>query len=92
MKDYTTPYAKWLALALILFYWLTGDAAIAAQSSSGFIGHIIGSAIAPFVFSAVILLALRLFGVAWSAKVFFFLALGFALLGAMGVLLNAKKI
>ena len=70
-----------LAALLFVLNWLTGDALLAeVVGPTAYLGNVIGATIAPFILSAVILLALRLFGVRWNNRTFFYLALVFAIM------------
>ena len=70
MKDYIIHYSKWLFLALLIVNGLTGDAVLAEESKIGFFAYMLGASLAPFIFSGIILLVRRLFGVAWRVKFF----------------------
>ena len=78
-KSYSTHNLV-LAALLFAFFWLTGNSIEAEQSPTAYLGGVIGATITPFMLSAIILLVLRIFGVRWNNRAFFYLALVFAII------------
>jgi len=82
-KSYSTHNIV-LAVFLFAFFWLTGNSIEAEQSPPAYLGGVIGATVTPFMLSAIILLVLRIFGVRWNGRTFFYLALAFAVFVLIG--------
>lgn len=79
-KSYST-HNLILAALLFVFFWLTGNSLYAeVVGPTTYLGEIAGATAAPFVLSTIVLLLLRIFGVRWNNRAFFYLALVFAII------------